>query len=194
MTKEFHCIKVCSDCCIERQYFPSIEYGKIGVFLLPDEKLKIEALAAKMHLKIKILPRIGTGEFSSPGPSKVIGFQLMGYDKGNYCPFLDIKSHKRTVHGGFLCTIYESRPLACIAYPAIQNYKSKVELDCHCRFACKDSIYANKNYLANEILALRTIQKSTEISANSIIWRYATQIGEEKYSNVFLPRGWYMQN
>ena len=194
MTKEFHCIEDCSDCCIERQYFPSIEYGKIGIFLLPHEKLKMETLAAKMHLKIDILPRIGIGEFKSSGPSKVIGFQLMGYDKGNYCPFLDIKSQKRAIHGGFLCTIYESRPLACIAYPAIQFNKNKVELDCHCRFACYDSRYAGKKYLSNEILALKTIQKSTQISNDLKIWRYATQIGEEKYRNVFLRRGWYHQN
>lgn len=192
--KDFHCVEDCSDCCIKRQYFPTVEYGKIGIFLLPNEKLEIESLATEMSIRVNILPRIAIGGWKSPGPSKVIGFQLMGYHEGNYCPFLDVKSQDRADHGGFVCTIYASRPLACKAYPAIKNYGNKVELDCNCKFACNDSIFANKKYLANEILALRTIQKSTEISGNSKIWRYATQIGEEKYKDIFLPRGWYLQN
>ena len=38
MLREFHCVQDCSDCCIYRQYFPSVDYGKIGVLLLPVEK------------------------------------------------------------------------------------------------------------------------------------------------------------
>jgi len=56
---EFGCIEDCSQCCIEREYYPSKEFGKIGVLILPEEEERIEELARKNRLKIKILPRIG---------------------------------------------------------------------------------------------------------------------------------------
>jgi hypothetical protein len=42
MKKRFECVQGCSDCCIYREYYPSIEYGKIGVLVLPEEKAAIE--------------------------------------------------------------------------------------------------------------------------------------------------------
>ena len=39
---EFHCIQDCSQCCIEREYYPGKKFGKIGVLILPEEKEKIE--------------------------------------------------------------------------------------------------------------------------------------------------------
>ena len=56
---EFRCIEECSQCCIEREYYPSKKFGKIGVLILPEEKDRIEKLAKSNGLKIKILPRIG---------------------------------------------------------------------------------------------------------------------------------------
>ncbi|MDX1533913.1 MAG: YkgJ family cysteine cluster protein, partial [Nitrosopumilaceae archaeon] len=56
--KKFECVEECSQCCIEREYYPSVEFGKIGVLVLPEEKDKIEELAKKRNIKITILPRI----------------------------------------------------------------------------------------------------------------------------------------
>ena len=35
---EFRCIEECSQCCIEREYYPTKQFGKIGVLILPEEK------------------------------------------------------------------------------------------------------------------------------------------------------------
>ena len=108
MLREFHCIQDCSDCCINRQYYPLVDYGKIGVLLLPHEKKEIENLAESYKLKICIYPRVGIGvNKKSDGPRQIIAYQLMGSNiNGDYCPFLDIKSNNRSPHGGFNCLIY----------------------------------------------------------------------------------------
>ena len=49
---EFRCIDECSQCCIEREYYPSKEFGKIGVLILPEEKLRIEKIAELIILKL----------------------------------------------------------------------------------------------------------------------------------------------
>ena len=47
--KKFSCVQGCSDCCIYREYYPAVEYGKIGVLLLPEEKTAIEELARTLE-------------------------------------------------------------------------------------------------------------------------------------------------
>ena len=37
---EFRCIDECSDCCIQREYYPTKQFGKIGSLILPEEKEK----------------------------------------------------------------------------------------------------------------------------------------------------------
>src|SRR4030095_4988778 len=108
---KFSCISECSDCRIYREYYPSIEYGKIGVLILPDEKQKIERYAKEMGLVITILPRLGIGTNSSKkGPVTIIAYQLMGENSdGNLCPFLDIERSERSPHGGFRCRIYSNK-------------------------------------------------------------------------------------
>ena len=59
---EFRCVEECSQCCIEREYYPTKQFGKIGVLILPEEKEKIEKLAEINKIKVKILPRIGISE------------------------------------------------------------------------------------------------------------------------------------
>jgi len=196
MLREFHCIENCSDCCIYRQYYPSIEYGKIGVLLLPEEKKVIECQANAQQVKISIFPRLGVGiNRKSNGPSQVIAYQLMGNDtNGDYCPFLDINSKNRSPHGGFNCMIYNTRPLSCQAYPAIKENKKAVELDCNCQFSCQYSAKASKmNLLDNELKALTIISNRFDCFEDQKIWRYATHIGD-KYLKVLLPRGWYLQS
>ena len=39
---EFRCVEECSQCCIEREYYPTKQFGKIGVLILPVEKERIE--------------------------------------------------------------------------------------------------------------------------------------------------------
>ena len=56
---DFVCVEDCSQCCVDREYYPSKRFGKIGVLILPEEKENIELLAKKFGLEITILPRIG---------------------------------------------------------------------------------------------------------------------------------------
>ena len=74
---EFRCIEDCSQCCVEREYYPSKKFGKIGVLILPEEKERIEKLAIKNELEIKILPRIGISEKKDSIPSKILAYQLI---------------------------------------------------------------------------------------------------------------------
>ena len=198
MLQEFRCIQDCSDCCIYRQYYPSVDYGKIGVLLLPDEKKEIEKLAHKYKIKITIFPRLGIGlNKRSNGPSQVIAYQLMGTAKnGDYCPFLDTKSNNRSPHGGYNCIIYDERPLSCRAYPAIKENRTDVELDCNCKFSCQNTNQASKNLLDNELNALTIISNNFDKFANQNqkIWRYATHVGDKPFMKLLLPRGWYLQD
>ena len=59
---EFRCVDECSDCCVEREYYPTKQFGKIGVLILPEEKDRIEKLAKSKEIKIIILPRIGVSQ------------------------------------------------------------------------------------------------------------------------------------
>ena len=43
---EFRCVDECSQCCIEREYYPSKKFGKIGVLILPEEKEALLQLIA----------------------------------------------------------------------------------------------------------------------------------------------------
>jgi uncharacterized protein len=194
MLKEFHCIQDCSDCCINRQYYPSIDYGKIGVLLLPHEKKEVENLAEAHKINITVLPRLGIGtNKKSNGPRQVIAYQLMGTNTdGNYCPFLDIKGKNRSPHGGFNCAIYDERPLSCQAYPALSENNTNVELDCNCKFSCQYSNHVKKNLLESELIALSTIRNNFDRFTQQTIWRYATHIGEESVTKFLLPRGWYL--
>lgn len=129
---DFSCTEGCSKCCIEREYYPSTRFGKIGVLVLPEEKEKIESLARDLAIEIMILPRIGISE-KSDKPENILAYQLMGQEaNGNTCPFLDTKSAKRSPHGGYECRIYNDRPLACRAYPVIES--SPPSLDPKCKF------------------------------------------------------------
>ena len=88
--------------------------------ILPEEKEKIEELANENGMDILILPRIGVSNEKNSEVIKILAYQMMGLEKnGNTCPFLDIESGKKSPHGGYPCSIYEKRPLACQAYPLI---------------------------------------------------------------------------
>ena len=41
---EFRCVEECSQCCEQREYFPTKRFGKIGVLILAEEKKRIENL------------------------------------------------------------------------------------------------------------------------------------------------------
>jgi hypothetical protein len=186
---EFNCVKDCSQCCIERQYYPTKRFGKVGVLILPEEKSTIESLAKKHHLKITILPRIGISHQNKEEPEQVIAYQMMGIDaNGNTCPFLDTKSDKRSPHGGFICKIYNERPLACKAYPLIET--NPITLDSKCKF-CQHNQSADGN-LDGEIEALVKIQ-SRMSNVAPIVWRYATGVGEPK-DRSRIQTGWIREN
>src|SRR5689334_25430938 len=98
MLKKFSCIQGCSDCCIYREYYPSLEYGKIGVLILPEEKPKVEEMAVKTDITVKIIPRLGYGKSNkgNKGPKKIVAYQMMGKNMdGDLCPFL--RSEERRV-------------------------------------------------------------------------------------------------
>ena len=73
---EFRCIDDCSQCCIEREYYPSKKFGKIGVLILSVKK-RTEKLAKSNRLEIKILPRIGISEDKNSTPTKILAYQMM---------------------------------------------------------------------------------------------------------------------
>ena len=182
---EFSCIKECSQCCIDRQYYPSKTFGKIGVLIMPNEKKKIEKLAKKLNLKIKIIPRIGASSGKSDGPEQVIAYQLMGKEEnGNTCPFLDTESEKKSPHGGYPCRIYQNRPLACAAYPLLQI--NPIILDNHCKF-CQEGNESDSN-LEEEKEALIRIQTKM-VKPAPIIWRYATGVGDDVDKSE-IRKGW----
>ncbi len=190
MKKKFSCVQGCSDCCIYREYYPSVEYGKIGVLLLPEEKAAIEYLAKKNGIRVRIIPRLAVGKDS---PDKIIAYQMMGKNEdGDLCPFLEVESNERSAHGGFKCKIYSDRPLACRAYPVIDAVDKTAKFDSHCRFCKKFSTTkASSEGLQQEIEALAKIRARVTADDDVSIWRYATATGG---SNDLLAEGWILES
>jgi Fe-S-cluster containining protein len=189
MKKKFNCVQDCSDCCIYREYYPSIEYGKIGVLVLPEEKAAIERLANSIGIKVRIIPRLAVGKKS---PEKIIAYQMMGKNEdGDLCPFLDVEGRERSAHGGFRCKIYSDRPLACRAYPVIDAVDKSARFDPHCKFCKKFSTTkASSEGLQQEIEALAKIRACVTADDDVSIWRYATATGR---SNGLLSEGWILE-
>ena len=187
--RKFSCVQGCSDCCIYRDHYPSVEYGKIGVLLLPEEKKAVEERANKLKIKVKIVPRLAVGKEL---PKKVIAYQMMGKNSdGDLCPFLDVESSKRSPHGGHNCRIYSERPLACRTYPVIDAGKTAT-LDSHCQFCKKFSTTkASINGLQQEIEALARIKAGVTAGSDKV-WRYATATGRP--GDNMLPEGWIAES
>lgn len=186
---KFQCIEDCSQCCIEREYYPSKKFGKIGVLILPEEKERIEKLANINGLKIEIVPRIGISEIKNSSPTKILAYQLMGSEiNGNTCPFLDTDSGNKSPHGGFPCKIYKERPLACMAYPLIES--NPITLDQKCKF-CKEHGNADQN-LNSEVESLLKI-KEKMIPNMSVVWRFATGVGDLEDKKI-IESGWILDD
>lgn len=170
---DFSCVEGCSKCCIEREYYPTVKFGKIGVLVMPEEVPRIETLAKKHSVEAVILPRIGVSE-DCRGPSKILAYQLMGRDpNGNTCPFLDTDGTGRSPHGGYKCRIYQERPLACRAYPLIETIPAKLDPKCKFCESCS-SVDGNIN---SEIESLVKIKAGMKTDGR-YIWRFATGVGE----------------
>ena len=185
---DFQCIEECSQCCVEREYYPSKKYGKIGVLILPNEKKEIEKLAKERKIKITILPRIGISN-NTKSIDRILAYQMMGREKnGNTCPFLDTKSEKKSPHGGLSCMIYNKRPLACRAYPVIES--NPIKLDEKCKF-CKECGNTEKN-LDSEVESLIKIKESMKVK-QAIVWRFATGVGEKEDKHL-LKNGWFKED
>lgn len=187
--KKFACVEGCSDCCIYREYYPSFDFGKIGVLLLPEEKSKMEKLAKEKGIEVRIVPRLAVG--GRAGPEKIIAYQMMGkQEDGDLCPFLDLE--KRSPHGGFACGIYAQRPLACSAYPVVAAGSKDATLDPHCQF-CKhhhNSTNASLEGLENELESLSKIKAAVRAEDGVHVWRYATATGEQ----ATLGEGWVLES
>jgi Fe-S-cluster containining protein len=182
--RKFACIPDCSDCCIYREYYPSKEFGKIGVLLLPEEKVQVERLAKERRATVRILPRIALGR---DGPERIIAYQMMGGDNGDWCPFLDASA--RSPHGGHACSIYSERPLACRAYPVI-DAGTDASLDPHCQFCRHHSTTgASLDGLQGELESLARIKSAVRAEGGMRVWRYATATGEGE----MLPEGWVLE-
>lgn len=197
MLRRFNCIDGCSDCCVYREYYPSIEYGKVGVLILPEEKPKIQDIATKYGVEVKIIPRLGIGKNKKgSGPKRIIAYQMMGKNlDGNLCPFLETNSSGRSPHGGFNCKIYHQRPLACHAYPVIEvKNNNSTLLDTKCMFCRKVSATAKQIGLRQEIEALIKIKEEISVEDKTDVWRYATAIGDEYHKSKLLPEGWILQS
>jgi hypothetical protein len=187
-TINFECVQDCSKCCIEREYYPTKKFGKIGVLILPEEKNTIESSAQKFGIDIKIMPRIGISYEKSDGPTQILAYQLMGKDlDGNTCPFLDTESNTRSPHGGYKCKIYENRPLACRAYPVIEA--SPVVLDSKCKFceSCSNTA-GNVDQELESLVKIKTRMYTTA----PFIWRFATGVGDKLDKND-VSSGWFLE-
>lgn len=207
----FECVENCSDCCVEREYYPSVKFGKIGVLLLPDEAARIGRLADARGLDVRIVPRIGVSRRArgagARAPDEVIAYQMMGADEdGNTCPFLDPSA--RSPHGGLACSIYGDRPLACRAYPV--ESIAPVRLDGRCRFceACPSAASDGGAIggLDGELEALALIRAGMEGgggpgggaptaaagSGGRVVWRYATGVGRTEDAGR-IRRGWFRE-
>ncbi len=185
---EFRCVEECAQCCIEREYYPSKKFGKIGVLILPEEKQRLEKLAETNGLKINIVPRIGVSDNRNSISTKILAYQMMGIEKnGNTCPFLDTKTKNKSPHGGFPCKIYKDRPLACMTYPLIEI--TPITLDGKCKF-CKECGDADQN-LNSETESLLKIKEKMNTDA-SFIWRFATKVGEDEDQQI-LEEGWILE-
>ena len=186
---DFACVQDCSQCCTKREYYPSKKFGKIGVLILPEEKDRIESLARNRGIEISILPRIGASEEGESRPAKVVAYQLMGRDEsGDTCPFLDTETDERSPHGGYLCGIYQDRPLACMAYPMHES--EPVRLDQKCKF-CEECKTADGN-LDSETEALLQIKSKMDFAA-PLVWRYATGVGERQDRGE-IQKGWILES
>ena len=184
---DFSCIEDCSKCCIEREYYPTIKFGKVGVLILAEEKKRIELLAEKNGIKVTILPRIGISKKESDEPEKILAYQMMGKDlNGSTCPFLETESGKRSSHGGFKCKIYNDRPLACRAYPVIES--SPITLDSKCKFC--ESCGTPTGNVDSELESLIQIKEKMGTDA-PYIWRYATGVGELQDKDL-IENGWFL--
>jgi uncharacterized protein len=184
---DFSCVKDCSECCIEREYYPTKKFGKVGVLILPEEKKQIESLAEKNGIKVTILPRIGVSEKESDGPDAILAYQIMGRDlNGNTCPFLETESLKRSPNGGYTCKIYYNRPLACRAYPVIES--APLILDSKCKF-CESCGIPTGN-VNSELESLIKIKDQMKTDARCI-WRYATGVGELQDKDL-IENGWFL--
>ena len=182
---DFSCVKECSKCCIEREYYPSVQFGKIGVLILPNEKENVEFLAKKHSVTAIILPRIGVSE-KNDKPDEILAYQLMGKElDGNTCPFLDIQSNDRSPHGGYKCKIYQDRPLACRAYPLMES--QPITLDPKCKFC--ESCSSPTGNIHSELESLAKIKSKMETRAR-YVWRYATGIGNESDKSQ-IKTGWF---
>ncbi|HJU14373.1 MAG TPA: YkgJ family cysteine cluster protein [Candidatus Nitrosotalea sp.] len=183
---DFSCVEGCSKCCVEREYYPSVKFGKIGVLVLPEEKKRLEDLSKKHSVKAIILPRIGVSE-KAASPDKILAFQMMGRESnGNTCPFLDTEGSERSPHGGYRCKIYDERPLACRAYPLMES--SPPALDPKCKF-CETCSNASGN-INSEMESLLKI-KSKMAATEKYIWRYATGVGDSSDMNQ-IETGWFL--
>ena len=184
---EFQCVDECAQCCIKREYYPSKEFGKIGVLILPEEKERIEKLAKADNIQIKVIPRIGVSNNRDKKPTKILAYQLIGLEEnGDTCPFLDTASKKRSPHGGFPCRIYRDRPLACAAYPLIES--EPMTIDAKCKF-CRECGNPDEN-LDEEMESLLKIKEKMLTDAQHV-WRYATGIGEEA-DRPIIKTGWIL--
>lgn len=187
--RKFNCVQGCSDCCIYREYYPNVAFGKIGVLLLPDEKEKMGALARDNGVNVKIIPRLAVGRQS---PETIIAYQMMGKNTdGDLCPFLDTESGARSPHGGFACRIYDDRPLACRAYPVLGNAGKEANLDEHCQFCKKlSTTIASLSSVQQEVGALERIKNAVRKGESQNLWRYATGTGNPDDKGRLLPEGW----
>ena len=184
---EFHCVSGCSDCCINREYYPDRRFGKVGVLLLPQERGRMMRLASELGIELRILPRVGVSGRGRTGPSRIIAYQMMGRDaNGDTCPFLgDEGGGPKSPHGGRLCRVYGQRPLACAAYPL--SGRDPVLLDQKCRF-CRECCDTADGNLESETRALLAIERTVGSDA-PLVWRFATETGEEADRKYF-ESGW----
>jgi len=92
----WHCLR-CGECCIKTTH--PTPFGKIGIFLMPEEtKLFPDIL-------VKPLYAVGIKGRARPRPQAIFAYQMI-YDT---CPHYNASDHS--------CKIYTYRPLICREFP-----------------------------------------------------------------------------
>ena len=108
MVEIISCLK-CGKCC--KSLIEEHEGLCQGIFLFPEEAIKLEKIGKQKGIDVKIVPKDGVSKFGSITPEIIFSFQF----EDDLCPFFDEKTNS--------CSIYDDRPTTCRAYPIVLCYK-----------------------------------------------------------------------
>lgn len=118
--------EMCGKCCHEYPFVGEHDFKRIPVF--PEELDVLEEHAVRNNVPVKFLEDIVFPDLVNKR-IMVITYKIVLDNEEKVCPFFSRDSG---------CTVNESKPLACKAYPIarkkIDAYHESIELDPYCTF------------------------------------------------------------